>query len=250
MKFETNTYFNVDINGPIATLQLDYNLILENTTYKHKQLFLDSLDKISQDESIKTLIISNDHPGYSLELFRKKWDDFYNNDDFEHNILRAFRTFDELYLKIKSLKKAIISVNIKPENVMLFNFSLAADLRIIQKDFIIDNDNTNMGNISKGGVLFSSTEFPFKNPFKLLFLLKEITAETLYKRQLVDRVYKNNIRKEVFKIAEHLSSFDYIELETLKMSDHERLNAVERLFQQENEFLLSCIRIKHNRDKI
>lgn len=242
----TNKYFNIKQHNTSILLELDYMIFLENESYTHKEELVSYLDKIGQDNTIDVLIISNNHANYSLEKYTEKWNTFYNSLHWENNILRVFRTYDELFMKIKSLKKSIIFMNSKAVNLLLFNFSLAADLRCISRDFSIINNKQNMVNVPKGGYAHLNSVSAFRNPFKLLFLLEEIKADTLYKRQLVDRVYTNELEIEVLKIADHLATFDYIELETVKIYDHNRLPKIEIELQKENEFLLSCIRTKIN----
>ncbi|WP_111709819.1 Clp protease/crotonase-like domain-containing protein [Lutibacter citreus] len=240
----TDKYFNIRYHKSSVILELDYMIFLENETYSHKEKLKTILDEIEKSREIDIVIISNNHTNFSLEKYKEKWDAFYKGAYWEDNILRVFRTYDELFIKIKSLKKAIVFMSNKTVNTMLFNFSMSADLRFISNDFVINNNNKNMVNIPKGGHILN--KYIYKNPFKLIFLLKEIKPDTLYKRQLVDRVYSNNLEEKVLTIADHLATFDYIEMETIKILDHKRLNKIEHKLQKENEFLLSCIRTKIN----
>jgi len=245
----TNTmdkYFNIRYHKSAVILELDCMIFLENESYSHKENLEHVLDKIEHDTSIDVLIISNNHPNYSLKKYSEKWNFFYEGTQWESNILRVLRTYDELFLKIKSLKKTVISMNSKSVNFLLFSFSMVADLRCVSNDVIIDNNKRNLVNIPKGAVMFSELDISFNNPFKLMFLLNEISADSLYKRQLIDRVYFDDLESEVLKIAEHLSTFDYIDLEPVKISIHKKLNILEDILQKENKYLLACIRTKIN----
>ncbi len=249
MSNNIDKYFGIQYLDSIAELTLNYQILLENETYSHKEDLLKLIDEIENNTAIHVLIIRNDHPDFSMDKYREKWNSFYGGIHWESNILRVFRTFDELFLKIKSLKKTVMSVNVKPINAAIFNFSMAADLRIISKYFCVDNKNECMVNIPKGGAIYNVSKISFRNPIKLLFLFDEIKADTLYKRQLVDKVYDDNINEKVKAIANRLSSFDYIEFESVKILEHNKANDFERALQQENEFLLSCIRTRINQDK-
>lgn len=242
-----DTYFTIHKYNSTIIIELDYLIFLENESYSHKEKLKFALDEIEEDKTINVLVISNDHPNFSMKTYQEKWNSFYSGTHWESNILRVFRTYDELFLKIKSLRKAIIFMNNKAINSMLFNFSMLADLRCVSDDFVVENNNNNMLNIPKGGILFSNSNSAYRNPFKLLFLLTEIKADTLYKRQLIDRVYSDKLKSEVLKIADHLATFDYSELYTIKVLDYNKLNVMERKLQHENEFLLSCIRTKINK---
>ncbi len=242
-------YFNIKYLDTVAELTLNYQILLENESYSHKENLLQLIDEIETNKAIRVLVIRNDHPDFSMDKYREKWKSFYEGIHWESNILRVFRTFDELFLKIKSLKKTVMSVSIKPINAAIFNFSMASDLRIISKHFCVDNNNECMVNIPKGGAIYNVSKISFRNPVKLLFLFDEIKADTLYKRQLVDKVYDDNINEKVMSVAKRLSSFDYIEFESVKILEHNKINDFERALQQENEFLLSCVRTRINQSK-
>jgi hypothetical protein len=126
---------------------------------------------------------------------------------------------------------------------------MVADLRIVSKQFYVDNDNEFMLNIPKGGAIYNESKISFRNPVKLLFLLDKIKSEALYKRQLVDKVFDEPINNAVMAIAERLSGFDYIEFEAVKILEYKKVESFEKALQQENEFLLSCIRTKINQKK-
>ena len=247
----TNRYFKTQFHESVVVLELNYLILLEDETYHHKEAFINFIDEIAENKTIDVLIISNDHPDFSMQTYKEKWRSFYEGANWESHILRVFRTFDELFIKIKSLKKTVISVNTKPVNAAILNFSMVADLRVVSKQFYVDNDNAFMVNIPKGGAIYNESKISFRNPIKLLFLLDKIKSETLYKRQLVDKVYDPPMTDKVLAIAERLRSFDYIEFEAVKILEHKKVDTFEKALQQENEFLLSCIRtnINHKKEK-
>ncbi|WP_372751672.1 hypothetical protein [Labilibaculum sp.] len=165
----TDKYFYCEIKERITVLYLDYSLILEQETFDHRNQLLDLLDQINSSDEIKTLVISNDHSDFSLEKYKEKWNTLYEDKNYEDNILRVFRTFNQILLQIKSMNKIVLSVYFKPVNVMLFSMSMAADLRFVSRDFYIDNDNYNFVNIPKGGATFVESNLMYINPVKMLF---------------------------------------------------------------------------------
>lgn len=244
-----NKYCKIQYHESVVELEINYLILLENESYNHKEELFNFIDKIAENKDVDVMIISNNHPDFSMREYKEKWKSFYEGVHWESNILRVFRTFDELYIKIKSLKKTVISVNIKAVNASIFNFSMVADLRIVSKQFYVDNDNEFMLNIPKGGAIYNESKISFRNPIKLLFLLNKIKSEALYKRQLVDKVFDEPINNAIMAIAERLSGFDYIEFEAVKILEHKKAESFEKALQQENEFLLSCIRTKINQKK-
>lgn len=244
----TDRYFNVQFLDSVVLLDLNYQIFLENETYDHKENLLNLIDEIAANKAIKVLIVSNDHPDFSLEQFKQKWSHFYQSTDWESNMLRVFRTYNELFLKLKSLKKTVVSLLNKTANVMLLNFSMVADLRVVSEQFYVSNDNEFMLNIPKGGAIYNESKLSFRNPIKLLFLYDRISSGALYRRQLVDIVCTEPMQDEVMAIANRLSQYDYIEFEAVKILEHKKMDTFEQALQQENEFLLSCIRTKINQE--
>lgn len=245
-----NKYYNIRTYESTVVLELDYMLFLENKSYEHKQGVLGFLDEVDRDSRTNVLIISNNHPDFLLRKYKNKWDSFVEGKDYENNILRAFRTFNELFVRIAAMKMVVISMNSKALIPSLFNFSMAADLRVTSEDFYVDNNNHNLLNITKGGAAYPELLVSRHNPFKLLFLLEKVRPKTLYKRQIVDRIYKENLEEEVLKIAKHLSRYEYYEYEVIKSQKFKQLSNIENALRNENDFLLTCIRKKVNQGKI
>lgn len=245
-----NKYYNTRFFESTVVLELNYMLFLEKESYEHKQEVLRFFDEVDADSRLNVVVISNNHADFSLGKFSKKWNSFMENEHYESNILRAFRTFNELFLRVAAMKTVVISMNSKALNPFMFNFSLAADLRITSGDFYIDNNNHNMVNITKGGVAYRDLMFSRFNPFKLLFLLEKVRPKTLYKRQIVDRIYDENLEDEVLDIAKHLAKYEYYEYEVIKAIKFRQLTKMEDALKSENDFLLTCIRKKVNQGEI
>ncbi len=242
--YSNTPYYNVRNENGIFHLQLSYCLFLEEKTYEYRDSLLTMLDDISKDESIKVLIITNDHPDFFLDSYNKIWNSIVVDTDFESKILRAFRVFDQLVIKLYQLKKVVISSLSKPVNSMLFNFNLVADVRVISNEFYLDNNNEKMVNIPKGAIMFDQFQVANINPVKLLFLSDKVFQETLSHNNFVDKVfYQEELEERVVVLAERFSSVDYSEIEAAKMAKSiDNLEEFENLLQKENKFLLKCIR--------
>lgn len=246
----SNKYFKTEhIQGGMM-LYLDYSLFLENETFAHKNELLEFLEIVNSDKDIKTLVISNEHSGYTLDQFKDKWNSIYEESDYESAILRVFRTYNQVFLKIKSLEKVIISINSKPINPMLFSFSMVADLRYVVHEFYVDNENYNMLNIPKGGAVFSESNLMYLNPVKLLFLSDKIFPTELYKKHMVDGVFNDEeLIERVLLVANRYNKFNYFEIEAVKILEYKKIKKLELTLQKENEFLLTCIRKMKNKSK-
>ncbi|GEM_PF-2467508 len=240
-------YFYSEQNERIMVLHLDCNLILEQETFDHRSQLLEFLDEVNDSEEIKTLVISNNHPNFSLEKYKEKWNALYEANGYEGNILRIFRTFNQLLLKIKSMHMVVFSVYSKPVNTMLFSLSMASDLRIVSRDFYIDNDNYNFVNIPKGGATFVESSLMYVNPIKILFQNDKVHSSDLLQKHIADEaIDQEDIKERVFNLAMRYSKFDYVEFEAVKMIEQSRMKKLDMYLQKENDFLLSCIRKRKN----
>ena len=246
---ENDRFLNVELHGSTIILYINYCLLLENKTFEYRDEIIEYFDRLNNDDSIKVIVIGNDHPGYSLEKFKKNWNDLYSRNDYEDSILRAFRIYDQLLLKIKSLDKVIISMDSQSVNPMLFNFRMAVDIRLISNDFYLDNGNVKMVNIPKGGSIYSEAPIkPFSNPIKLLFFTEKLFSTDLLNYNIVDQVfYSENLKEGALKIAKKYESVHYSEIEAIKGMYPRRIRALELALQRENEFLISCIRKRKNK---
>ncbi len=244
--YSNTPYYNVRNENGIFYLQLNYCLFLEEKTYEYRDSLLTMLDDISKDERVNVLIISNDHPDFYLDRYKEIWDSIVADKDYEDKILRSFRVFDQLVIKLYQMKKVVISSLSKPVNSMLFNFNLVADVRVITNEFYIDNNNKKMVNIPKGAIMFDQFHVANINPVKLYFLSDKVYQETLSHINFIDKVfYQEELKESVIKLAERFTSVDYSEIEAAKMAKSiDNLDEFETQLQKENKFLLKCIREK------
>lgn len=243
-------YFHFELKDRVMVLYLDSCLFLEKESFTHRNQLLDFLDNINKSDTIKVLVVSNDHPKFFLDDYKDKWKGIYESEGYEGNILRVFRTYNQILLKLKSMQKVVLSVHIRPVNAMLFNFSMATDLRFVSRDFYVDNDNNNMVNIPKGGATFIESSLMYVNPVKMLFQSDKLFPTDLYKKHIVDEIFNHEeMMERVLTIATRYSKFDYVEFEAVKIMEHSRLKRLDLALQKENDYLLTCIRKKKNLSK-
>ncbi len=244
----SNPYYNIESKNGIVQIQLNYSLFLESKTYEYRDELLSLLDKLANNNDVKVIIISNDHPEFSLERYNELWNSFFKDKDFKDDVLRAFRVFDQLVIKLYTLKKVIISMMSAPMNSMLFNFNLIADVRVVTNEFYLDNNNDMMVNIPKGGIMYDQFKVANINPVKLLFLSDKVFFQPLISNNLVDKVFsQEELEDRIYALADRFKAINYAEIEAAKMAKSvENLEEFEKLLQKENAFLISCIREKLN----
>lgn len=242
-------YFTSSVQNEIVTISIDFNLFLESETYEHKELLLDLLDAVDKSDDINVLVIHNMHHRFSLDEYRVKWNMLLHKIDYESSILRVFRTFDQLFVKLKELKKVVLSIGICPSNVMIYNLFMAADVKFITSDFYIDNSNLNMVNIPKGGAIHSKANLARINPIKLLFYSDKVLAPELHQKHLADEVFNpEDVMERVLLVANRYCKLSFAEIEAVKVLEYKKVKEYEVALQKENGFLLSCIRRMKNRN--
>ncbi len=246
--YSNSPYYNIGSKNGIVKIQLNYCLFLESKTYEFRDELLSLLDELSGNSDEKVIIISNDHPDFSLEKYNELWKEFFGDKDFKDDVLRAFRIFDQLAIKLYTLKKVIISMMSVPLNSMLFNFNQIADVRIVTNEFYLDNNNEMMVNIPKGGIVYDQFKIANINPVQLLFLSDKVFYQNLLSNNLVDKVFnQEELVDRVYALAERFKTINYAEIEAAKMSKSiDNLEEFEKLLQKENSFLISCIMEKLN----
>lgn len=240
-------YFHSEPKDEVMFLHLNSCLFLEHETFSHRSQLLDFLDEVNESNSIKTLVVNYDHQDFNLENYKEKWDELYNSQSYEGNILRVFRTFNQIFLKLKSMQKIVLSVFTKPVNAMLFSLGMASDLRFVSRDFYIDNNNHNFVNIPKGGAAFVGLRLMYVNPIKMLFQSDKVFPTDLYQKHIIDEIIDiAGLMDMVFSVAKRFSQFDYVEFEAVKIVEQSRIDILDISLQKENDYLLSCIRKKKN----
>ncbi|MCW3786390.1 enoyl-CoA hydratase-related protein [Plebeiibacterium sediminum] len=246
--YTSNQYYNIESKQGIVQLQLNYCLFLESKTYEYRDELLSLLDDLSNDKEVNVLIITNDHPDFSLEKYKQLWNSFFEGGDLKDNVLRAFRIFDQLVIRLYSLKKVVISMITGPLNSMLFNFNLISDVRVVTNEFYLDNNNEMMVNVPKGAIMYDHFKVANINPVKLLFLSDKVFYQEFLSNNLVDKVFtQEEIADRVYALAERFVKINYAEIEAAKMAKSiDNLEEFEQSLQKENAFLLACIREKLN----
>lgn len=243
-KYINNKFLNVEPCGNTIMLGINPCLFIEQNTYEYRDALIEILDKISEDKSIKVVVVSNQFDDESYNVYKKKWNEIFESEDYEDSILRIFRILDQVLLKIVSLEKLVISMNSGYTIPMFFNFMMAADLRIVSDQFYVDNNNIDMINISKGGVLFNESLIHISlNPIKLLFLSDRIYSVALLKNNFVDELFfSEDLKNKTLEIAKHFETINYSEIEAVKAMNKKRIRKIELSLQLENQFLMTCIR--------
>jgi 2-(1,2-epoxy-1,2-dihydrophenyl)acetyl-CoA isomerase len=126
-------------------------------------------------------------------LRRKEYIDFYrlvrNSKLSEGDVLRMYRTFDQLILKIVESEKFFISVDCGILFPQLFDVSFACDYRIISSSTTIENTYLKFGLLPKGGAAyFLKKQLGHNKAFEILLSSKGINANEGLQLGIVNKV--------------------------------------------------------------
>ncbi len=248
LTYSGNKYYNVEQADEAVHLQINFCLLLEDKTFQYRDELMETFDLIAKDDTCKVVVIANNHPDYNIKAYAEKWNSFFREENYQDKILRSFRLFDQLISKLYALKKIVVTSFSEAVPAMLFNFSLIADLRLISKEFYIDNHNANMLNIPKGNVMLRQFQMAVVNPVNLYFLTDKVFPEALQKYNLVDKVFNaEELKERTDALIKRFEIVNYAEIEAAKMfKSVDEQESFENQLQQENTYLLSCIREKIN----
>ena len=190
--------------GNILLLGLKQNLMLQLTNMVAKTMFFDYLDRISESDSLKVVVIWGS-PG---KTGRNEYQEFYTQ--VIQSILdvsavyKMFNAVDQLILKIVELNQIVIhadSGNVLP---LFLNISLACDYRVVADNTLFQNPCLEFGLVPKGGGAFFLTKrMGASKACELLLSEDDIRAEEALRLGLVDQVVPlSDLREAAMKKAE------------------------------------------------
>jgi len=170
-------------------LRFHDKFLLRTTDLSNRDQILDYLDRISENEKIKVLIIF----GSPEKSGCQEYMDFYHlvmeSDMGTDAIHRMYNVINQLILKIVRLDKIVIHCNSGKVISSFLNISLACDYRIIADNTVFQNPCLQLGLLPKGGgAYFLQRIIGVSKAFDVLLAEKDITALEALKMGLVDMV--------------------------------------------------------------
>jgi len=197
-------FFSGERIGNILLLGLKPNFMLQVTNLDAKTIFFDYLDRVSESDSLKVVVIR----GFPGKTGRHEYKEFYAQ--VIQSILdvsavyKMFNAVDQLILKIIEMNQIVIhadSGNVLP---LFLNISLACDYRVVADNTLFQNPCLEFGLVPKGGGAFFLTKrMGASKAYEILLSEDDITAEEALRMGLVDKVVPlNDLRQTVMKKAE------------------------------------------------
>jgi 2-(1,2-epoxy-1,2-dihydrophenyl)acetyl-CoA isomerase len=177
------------------------------TNLNAKTAFLDYLDRVSENDSIKIVLIlsSPNKPGRNeyIEFFNLVIQSKLNISD----IHKMFNAVDQFILKIREMNQIVIHADSGKVLPLFLNISLACDYRIVADNTVFQNPCLEFDLAPKGGgAFFLSRILGVSRAYKIMLSEEDITAHEALKLRLVDEVAPfDELRDAAFKTAEQFA---------------------------------------------
>jgi 2-(1,2-epoxy-1,2-dihydrophenyl)acetyl-CoA isomerase len=235
--------FTANNHENVAIIHFKDHMLFHATRFSDRDSVLDYLDRISEDESIKVVLLIS-------SLKKRDQRDYF---DFYSQILKMKYDFDPFYrlcnvinqfiLKIVGLDKFVIHVSSGDVISLFFNVSLACDYRIIADNTIFHNPYLDLGLLPKGGgPFFLSRMLDSWKAYEVLLLRHQITAQEALELGLVDTVAPvTELEQRAIEVAEGFKKIPLSTISGIKRLKNYSMHDLESYLELENEELRKII---------
>ena len=219
------------------------NLLYRATELGAKATVLNCLDRVSESDSIKVVVIM----GSPQETGLREYVQFYRQVlelGFDQSALqRVYNTIDQFILKILDLNKIVIHADSRRVISLFLNVSLACDYRIVTDNTIFQKLHLELGLVPKGGcTFFLSKMLGSSKAAKLLLSGKDITAQEAMRLGIVDKVVPlDKIEETALKISRYLAQKPARSLTGVKRLLNYPMDDLRNYLEFENEELFKIV---------
>ena len=244
---QNNDYFMASKTGKVVVFSFKGNLFLTSTIFEAREAVLDFFDQVSNTDAVRVVVLLN----LSNRSLREDYLEFYNmifsSKLRENAILRMYRTFDQIILRIVESDKFFISTVSGKIIPQLFNVSLACDYRVVAKNTVLENIPLELGLVPKGGgAYFLGSLLGLSKTKEFLLSDKKITADEALNLGLVNQVVDlENLKDAALAAAEHYAQIAVTSLSGIKRLVNYSTKDLKQYLEFENEQLLKIIGLAH-----
>ena len=227
----------------IIIFRFKENLLYRATELGAKATVLNYLDRVSESDSIKVVVIM----GSPQETGLREYVQFYRQVlelGFDQSVLqRMYNTIDQFILKILDLNKIVIHADSRRVISLFLNVSLACDYRIVTDNTVFQKLHLKLGLVPKGGgVFFLSKMLGSSKAAKLLLSDKDITAQEAMRLGMVDKVVPlDKVEKTALKVAQYLAQKPARSLTGVKRLLNHPMDDLRNYLEFENEELFKIV---------
>jgi enoyl-CoA hydratase/carnithine racemase len=173
----------------IVLIQFRENFFHYATDFGASRSFLDYLDTLSQDDSIKVLVILAADNDKGCEAYLQFYSQVLEGKLGSYAVPRMCHALDQLILKLVELNQIIIYADAGNVTSMFLNLSLACDYRIIADNTVFENPCLELGLVPKGGGAFFLSRIVGQGmAYRIMLSIEDLTAHEAKALNLVDKV--------------------------------------------------------------
>ena len=249
---KNSDYFSAKRGDGIITISFDGNVMLFPTLLRAKEAIFDYLDLVSNDESIKVVILKSKRARDQREDYFAFYDALLKSKIDANALIRMFRCYDQLILKIVESSKFFIEVGRGDIILQTFNVGLACDYRIVTNHTVIHNPSIGIGLMSKGGgAYFLKKMLGHTKTYEILLSDKGISSKEALKLGIVDKiVVDEGYEDTVLKIARYFCQKPATSLAGLKKFLNYPLKDLKDYLEFENQELFCILNHFNSHKKI
>jgi enoyl-CoA hydratase/carnithine racemase len=219
------------------------NLLLRATDLKAMFAILNYLNLVSENNSIKVLVIFGSPQETSFKEIVQFHRRVLETGLDEGSIRRMYNAIDQFILKIVGLNKIVIHADTRKSISLSLNVSFACDYRIVSENTVFKNFHLDLGLAPKGGSAFFLTKMiGLGRAYKALLSEEEITAQEALRLGMVDKVVAlSNLEEVVIKTAQHFAQKPAGSLSGVKRLLNYSMRDLKDCLEFENEELFRII---------
>lgn len=199
--------FSVKTIKDIAILNFRKDFLLRTPDLSVRDTILDYFDHISENDSIKVIIIAGSPEETGKEEYFRFYQQASGSDLGFESIQRMYNVIDQIILAVMGLNKIVIYTNSGKVISLFLNMSLVCDYRIVAENTLFQNPYIDLGTIPKGGgAFFISRKMSSGKAYEILLSEKDITARDALRLGIVDRVVPlEKLEESAIKVAHWFS---------------------------------------------
>ena len=220
------------------------------SSLEKKEKLLSYFDMLSDNSSIKSVILRSPNNSLDKKGFFEQFEAWSNAKIYNDTILRIFRAFDQIILRIVGSDKLFVSAQSGKVIFPFFGLSLACDHRIVADNFMVQNPESMVGLAPKGAAAFFLTRaIGSSKSMELLLAKKDIGAYELLRLKLVDSVAPfNKLRHTALETAKNLCSHSLTTLAGVKrLVNYSMRELANYLEYEDDEIFRTLSKLKQNK---
>lgn len=236
----------------IIILKIKETFLLRATDLKAKADLLNYLNLVSENGSIKVVIII----GSPHERKSKEYIEFYRQilewESDEIAFARIYNAIDQTILSIKKLDKIVIHIDRRQFISLFLNMSLACDYRIVSDNAIFQNVHLDLGLVPKGGApYFLSKMIGLSKTCELLLSAEDFTAQEALSLGVVNKIVPSGqLEGAAMKTAQHFAKNPANSLSGIKRLLNYSTKDLEDYLKLENNELFQIVNYTDFRNRL